>query len=110
MSFLAALAAEDAYKDDISTDDESPIRSSESHEDTEEEAKPKKIKRELAELTPTSASSAKDKPCLNWVLDNKFRREQTRLKIPDDPNEWTVPQVKYWFQWAMREFQLVSTL
>ncbi|XP_013102530.1 DNA-binding protein Ets97D [Stomoxys calcitrans] len=103
---LAALAAEEAYKTDASTDDEAPIRSSESQDDTEEESKPKKAK--LTELTPTTASSLKDKPCLNWVLDNKFRREQTRLKIPDDPNAWTMPQVKYWFQWAVREFNLVE--
>ncbi|XP_005176667.1 DNA-binding protein Ets97D-like isoform X1 [Musca domestica] len=105
---LAALAAEEAFKSDVSTDDEAPLRTSESHDDTEEETKPKKIKRELTELNESAVSKLKDKPCLNWVLDSKFRREQTRLKIPDDPNEWTVPQVKYWFQWAMREFQLAD--
>lgn len=51
---------------------------------------------------------SEEKPCLNWVLDNKFKKEQIRLKIPEDPNEWTTVQVKHWFQWAVRQFELVS--
>ncbi|XP_075148082.1 DNA-binding protein Ets97D isoform X2 [Haematobia irritans] len=103
---LAALAAEEAYKTDASTDDEIPIRTSESHDDTEEESKPKKAK--LTEVTSTTIPTLKEKPCLNWVLDNKFRKEQIRLKIPEDPNHWTTLQVKYWFQWAVREFGLLN--
>lgn len=49
-----------------------------------------------------------EKPCLNWVLDNKFKKEQVRLKIPEDPNEWTTVQVKHWFQWAVRQFELTG--
>ena len=55
-----------------------------------------------------STNSSKDKPCLNWVLDSKFKKEQARLKIPEDPNLWTVAQVKHWFQWAVRQFELVN--
>ncbi|XP_036324535.1 DNA-binding protein Ets97D isoform X1 [Rhagoletis pomonella] len=61
-----------------------------------------------AEETKNSEKNedSEKKPCLNWVLDNKFKKEQTRLKIPEDPNEWTIAQVKHWFQWAIRQFEL----
>ncbi|CAD6994314.1 DNA-binding protein Ets97D isoform X1 [Ceratitis capitata] len=52
------------------------------------------------------SEDSEEKPCLNWVLDNKFKKEQIRLKIPEDPNEWTTAQVKHWFQWAIRQFEL----
>lgn len=80
----------------------------ESHDDTEEESKPKKVKRELNESSASTTAAQSEKPCLNWVLDSKFRKEQIRLKIPEDPTDWSVAQVKYWFQWAVREFELVS--
>ncbi|EAA09161.5 AGAP004337-PA [Anopheles gambiae str. PEST] len=44
--------------------------------------------------------------CLPWVYDSAFKRDQQRLNIPDDPNEWTVAQVKHWIQWAVRTFNL----
>ncbi|XP_065372302.1 DNA-binding protein Ets97D [Calliphora vicina] len=103
---LAVLAAEEAYKTDASTDDEHAMRDG-SQEDTEEESKPKRIKRELTLTSPGTAAQS-DKPCLNWVLDSKFRKEQLRLKIPENPTEWTVAQVKFWFQWAAREFELTD--
>lgn len=101
--FLAALAAEEANKTDVSTDDES--MRDESHEDSD--SNPKRIKRELT-LTSAASAADSDKPCLNWVLDSKFRKEQLSLNIPENPVEWTVPHVKFWFQWAMRQFELVS--
>lgn len=79
----------------------------ESQKEKEEGSKPKKSKRELTLTSPSTAAQS-DKPCLNWVLDCKFRKEQLRLKIPENPIEWTVAHVKYWFQWAVREFDLVS--
>lgn len=103
---LAALAAEEAYKTDASTDDEIALRD-DSQEDTEEEPKLKKLKRETSTSTSSNVTQI-EKPCLNWVLDSKFRKEQTRLKIPDNPNQWTIAQVKYWFQWAIREFELTN--
>ncbi|XP_067618151.1 DNA-binding protein Ets97D isoform X2 [Eurosta solidaginis] len=59
-----------------------------------------------AEETKIKEEESEQKPCLNWVLDSKFKKEQARLKIPEDPNEWTIPQVKHWFQWATRQFEL----
>lgn len=42
-----------------------------------------------------------------WIIDTQFRKDQMRLKISDDPREWTVAQVKHWLQWAVRQFNLV---
>lgn len=53
------------------------------------------------------SESDKDDHVINWVLDNKFKKDQARLKIPDDPVEWTSAQVKHWLQWAVRQFNLV---
>lgn len=44
-----------------------------------------------------------------WIIDSQFRKDQTRLKISDDPREWTIAQVKHWLQWAVRQFNLVRT-
>ncbi|XP_055852799.1 DNA-binding protein Ets97D [Episyrphus balteatus] len=55
-----------------------------------------------------STNEQKQKPCLNWALDTKFKKEQTRLKIPEDPTDWTVPHVKHWLQWAVRQFNLTD--
>lgn len=43
-----------------------------------------------------------------WIIDTQFKREQIRLKMPDDPKDWSVAQVKHWLQWAVRHFNLVS--
>lgn len=44
-----------------------------------------------------------------WIIDSQFRKDQTRLKISEDPREWTIAQVKHWLQWAVRQFNLVSS-
>ncbi|PVD27484.1 hypothetical protein C0Q70_12645 [Pomacea canaliculata] len=41
-----------------------------------------------------------------WIVDQNFRREQERLKIPLDPTEWTPVHVRHWIQWAVKEFGL----
>ncbi|XP_076457817.1 GA-binding protein alpha chain-like isoform X2 [Babylonia areolata] len=43
-----------------------------------------------------------------WVIDQNFRRDQDRLKIPYDPVLWTRVHVKHWIQWAVKEFGLVG--
>lgn len=45
-------------------------------------------------------------PIIRWVVDTNFKRDQARLKIPDDPVEWTTAQVKHWLQYAVRQFNL----
>lgn len=54
------------------------------------------------------SESDKDDHVINWVLDNKFKKDQARLKVPDDPVEWTSAQVKHWLQWAVRQFNLTQ--
>uniref|UniRef100_A0A0B7B8S2 ETS domain-containing protein n=1 Tax=Arion vulgaris TaxID=1028688 RepID=A0A0B7B8S2_9EUPU len=41
-----------------------------------------------------------------WIIDQGFRREQTRLKIPFDPVHWSEIHVKHWIQWAVKKFSL----
>ncbi|CAG5120911.1 unnamed protein product [Candidula unifasciata] len=41
-----------------------------------------------------------------WVIDQGFRRDQERLKIPADPCQWSELHVKHWLQWAVKEFHL----
>lgn len=41
-----------------------------------------------------------------WIVDQHFRREQDRLRIPYDPVQWSEIHVKHWIQWAVREFCL----
>lgn len=41
-----------------------------------------------------------------WIVDQGFRKEQERLKIPFDPLHWNEAHVKHWIQWAVKEFHL----
>ncbi|KAJ2943421.1 hypothetical protein O0L34_g12230 [Tuta absoluta] len=45
---------------------------------------------------------------VNWVVDATFRNDHSRVKIPDDPNQWSVQHVKLWIQWAVRQFNLTG--
>lgn len=41
-----------------------------------------------------------------WMVDLNFKEEQTNLKIPGDPTQWTSTHVQYWLLWAVRNFNL----
>ncbi|KAK2709323.1 DNA-binding protein Ets97D-like isoform X2 [Artemia franciscana] len=41
-----------------------------------------------------------------WVEDPLFKAEQERLKMPDDPCEWTREHVQFWLNWAVKRFSL----
>lgn len=43
-----------------------------------------------------------------WIVDQHFRREQDRLKIPFDPVQWNEIHVKHWIDWAIKEFKLIG--
>ncbi|KAK7105654.1 GA-binding protein alpha chain-like isoform X2 [Littorina saxatilis] len=43
-----------------------------------------------------------------WIVDQNFRRDQERLKIPFDPIQWTEVHVRHWIQWAVKEFGLMG--
>lgn len=44
----------------------------------------------------------------NWAIDNAFKRDQIRLKIADNPMDWTKAHVKFWLNWARRQFPQAS--
>ncbi|KAB0791441.1 hypothetical protein PPYR_03241 [Photinus pyralis] len=48
----------------------------------------------------------KHKNIVHWQVDENFKQEQERLKIPSDPEEWDAVHVKHWVQWAVRHFNL----
>lgn len=54
----------------------------------------------------TSSQEEYSPELINWVVDSNFKREQKQLRIPEDPNEWTKDHVKYWLQWAIKQFQM----
>lgn len=45
---------------------------------------------------------------VRWVVDSNFKRNQIRLNIPDDPNDWDIPHVRHWLLWAVRQFNLIG--
>ncbi|XP_075232325.1 DNA-binding protein Ets97D-like [Lycorma delicatula] len=48
------------------------------------------------------------KPIVRWIVDGNFKREQQRLNIPQDPNDWEVAHVRHWLLWAVRQFNLTG--
>ncbi len=45
---------------------------------------------------------------LKWMIDYNFKNDQISKKIPDDPVEWNSNHVKYWLQWAIKQFKMNS--
>lgn len=92
---LAALALEDFVKD-------GPLKEVGSIGAEEEVIEsPKKSE-------PSPSTGPELNPNLNWKVDAKFKKEQTRLKIPDDPMEWNRSQVSHWLHWVIKQFGMVS--
>lgn len=52
----------------------------------------------------TAAPTAGGSTTNHWAIDNQFKRDQARLKIPDNPCDWNQSQVKFWLNWAIRQF------
>ncbi|KAL9898249.1 LOW QUALITY PROTEIN: DNA-binding protein Ets97D-like, partial [Glossina fuscipes fuscipes] len=102
---VAALAEQENCKTNSTSDDKQCKRNeySQSFQGAEEKSPSKKCK----SGHESASTSKKEKPYLNWVLDSKFRKEQACLKI-HNPNDWTVAHVKYWFQWAIKQFELTN--
>ncbi|KRT78772.1 hypothetical protein AMK59_7171 [Oryctes borbonicus] len=48
----------------------------------------------------------KVKNIVQWQVDTAFKKEQERLRIPSDPQQWNVLHVRHWVQWAVRQFNL----
>ncbi|XP_060809013.1 DNA-binding protein Ets97D [Amyelois transitella] len=56
----------------------------------------------------TTAEEEKSLPyaaCVKWVVDSQFKADH-RVRVPDDPMQWSVQHVKLWIQWAVRQFKL----
>lgn len=58
-------------------------------------------------LTPIVSKTA-DEPATKWIIDTNFKRDLDRLRISEDPKEWTIAQVRHWLQWAVRQFNLTQ--
>ncbi|CAO1311568.1 unnamed protein product [Diamesa hyperborea] len=55
-----------------------------------------------------SSSTKKSVSNSKWTVDYNFKAEQMKLKIPEDPSEWTAKQVNVWLNWAIKKFKLAN--
>ncbi|KAL4711196.1 hypothetical protein ACJJTC_019037 [Scirpophaga incertulas] len=60
----------------------------------------------------TSVSMEEELPhphaaAVKWIVDPNFKADH-RVKIPEDPRQWSVQHVKLWIQWAVRQFNLTG--
>uniref|UniRef100_A0A2A4K1J3 PNT domain-containing protein n=1 Tax=Heliothis virescens TaxID=7102 RepID=A0A2A4K1J3_HELVI len=63
---------------------------------------------EVTEVTEvTEAGAVSHAAAVKWVVDAQFKSEH-RVKVPDDPAQWSVQHVKLWIQWAVRQFNLIG--
>ncbi|XP_047038895.1 DNA-binding protein Ets97D [Helicoverpa zea] len=62
---------------------------------------------EVSEGTETEAGAVSHAAAVKWVVDAQFKSEH-RVKVPDDPAQWSVQHVKLWIQWAVRQFNLIG--
>ncbi|KAI4472758.1 hypothetical protein M0802_016518 [Mischocyttarus mexicanus] len=64
---------------------------------------------ELADSNSVASYNEENKQnVMKWMVDQQYKKEQERLKIPSDPKDWSQAHVKHWLQWAVRQFNLVS--
>lgn len=70
---------------------------------TAEDIKPRKRISEGPSPAATKTNSNK-----NWAIDNAFKRDQIRLRFPDNPVEWNKGHVKFWINWAKLQFNEAS--
>ncbi|XP_015187421.1 PREDICTED: DNA-binding protein Ets97D isoform X2 [Polistes dominula] len=63
---------------------------------------------ELAENNTGASYNEEKQNVMKWMVDPLYKKEQERLKIPNDPVDWSIAHVKHWLQWAVRQFNLVS--
>ncbi|GBP00906.1 DNA-binding protein Ets97D [Eumeta japonica] len=88
------------FVDEMQSDDQTdmtsqPLASSPTPDENES------VKEDSESETPHAAS-------VKWIVDAQFKNNQARLKIPDEPAEWTIQHVKLWIQWAVRQFNLTG--
>ncbi|XP_018567445.1 DNA-binding protein Ets97D-like isoform X2 [Anoplophora glabripennis] len=71
-------------------------------EDVEEEKTQQKVEQ------PQNTKTERPKSIVQWQVDLNYKREQERLKIPSDPEDWSAVHVRHWVQWAVRQFNLTN--
>ncbi|XP_072948539.1 DNA-binding protein Ets97D [Epargyreus clarus] len=62
----------------------------------------------VEETVPGETGEAPHAAAVKWVVDSHFRTDHTRVRIPDDPGDWSVQHVKLWIVWAVRQFNLIG--
>ncbi|KAI4454531.1 ets [Holotrichia oblita] len=62
--------------------------------------------RQASDVEENVQHKEKVKNIVQWQVDTAFKKEQERLKIPSDPEQWDVLHVRHWVQWAVRQFNL----
>lgn len=78
------------------------------------------------EEQPQNTKLESPKSIVQWQVDLNYKREQERLKIPSNPEEWyrnakfsqisrihleifrSAVHVRHWVQWAVRQFNLIN--
>ncbi|XP_011881306.1 PREDICTED: DNA-binding protein Ets97D isoform X2 [Vollenhovia emeryi] len=58
--------------------------------------------------SPVSTAQENKRNVIKWMIDAQYKKDQERLKIPNDPRDWSETHVKHWLQWAVRQFNIVS--
>lgn len=59
-------------------------------------------------ITTNANTSHDEEEGVNWVVDRAYQIEQKQRKIPEDPSKWTKAHVKFWLNWAVKQFQMHS--
>ncbi|KAL0858705.1 hypothetical protein ABMA27_011186 [Loxostege sticticalis] len=72
-----------------------------------EESTPQTEEEEETSVDMEAVSGAQSESTVKWVVDTQFKNDH-RVKIPDDPRQWSVQHVKLWIQWAVRQFNLTG--
>lgn len=53
-----------------------------------------------------TTSNEEEEGGVNWVVDRQYQLEQRKRKIPEEPSAWTKAHVRFWLNWAIKQFQM----
>ena len=84
------------------------IRQSQSRINIVDVLKPAEDYLDEAESDSSPPPEETNKKVIRWIVDEQYKKDQERLKIPNDPKKWTQAHVRHWLQWAVRQFKLVN--
>ncbi|KAJ0182882.1 hypothetical protein K1T71_000858 [Dendrolimus kikuchii] len=69
--------------------------------DLEEDLTPSPSHVQEVPKSPVHAAAVK------WVVDSSFYTDH-RIRVPENPHDWSIQHVKLWIQWAVRQFNLIG--